>query len=244
MKAKAFIKWVISLAISRHWPVHQLDVKNTFLHGSLSETVYMHQPPGFRDPRHPDHVCLLQRSLYGLKQAPRAWFQRFTAYAARVGFHHSRCDSSLFIYRAQARLWACGPLGLVKYINFGYGVRNEEGQTILDFEFTAAHDLVVVNSFFNKRDAHLITYHSGDHDTQIDCMLVRRGDLRVCKDCKVFPGEVCLSQHRFLALDIHIKRRPRSTKMTVKPRILWKSLYGEASEVFRARVGSYPRGGR
>ncbi|GKE44577.1 ribonuclease H-like domain-containing protein [Tanacetum coccineum] len=45
------------------------------------------------------HVCLLQRSLYGLKQAPRAWFQRFAAYAARVGFIHSRCDTSLFIYR-------------------------------------------------------------------------------------------------------------------------------------------------
>ncbi|GJV75268.1 ribonuclease H-like domain-containing protein [Tanacetum coccineum] len=95
----ATIRTVLSLAISRHWPVHQLDVKNAFLHGSLSETVYMHQPPGFRDPRHPDHVCLLQRSLYGLKQAPRAWFQRFAAYAARVGFLHSRCDSSLFIYR-------------------------------------------------------------------------------------------------------------------------------------------------
>ncbi|GJY72694.1 ribonuclease H-like domain-containing protein [Tanacetum coccineum] len=98
----ATIRTVLSLAISRHWPVHQLDVKNAFLHGSLSETVYMHQPPGFRDPQHPDHVCLLQRSLYGLKQAPRAWFQRFAAYAARVGFHHSRCDSSLFIYRQGA----------------------------------------------------------------------------------------------------------------------------------------------
>ncbi|GJY48089.1 ribonuclease H-like domain-containing protein [Tanacetum coccineum] len=95
----ATIRTVLSLAISRHWPVHQLDVKNAFLHGSLSETVYMHQPPGFRDPRHPDHVCLLQRSLYGLKQSPRAWFQRFATYAARVGFLHSRCDSSLFIYR-------------------------------------------------------------------------------------------------------------------------------------------------
>ncbi|GJY78530.1 ribonuclease H-like domain-containing protein [Tanacetum coccineum] len=36
------------------------------------------------------------------KTAPRAWFQRFAAYAARVGFHHSRCDSSLFIYRQGA----------------------------------------------------------------------------------------------------------------------------------------------
>ncbi|GJX17034.1 ribonuclease H-like domain-containing protein [Tanacetum coccineum] len=95
----ATIRTVLSLALSRHWPVHQLDVKNAFLHGSLSETVYMQQPPGFRDSQHPDHVCLLQRSLYGLKQAPRAWFQRFAAYAARVGFIHSRCDTSLFIYR-------------------------------------------------------------------------------------------------------------------------------------------------
>ncbi|GJW50259.1 retrovirus-related pol polyprotein LINE-1, partial [Tanacetum coccineum] len=117
---------------------------------------------------------------------------------------------------------------------FGYGVRNEEGRSIL--EFAAAHDLVVVNSFFKKRDAHLITFHSGDHDTQIDYMLVRKGDLRLCKDCKVFPGEVCFSQHRLLALDIHIKRRPRSTERAVKPRILWKNLYGEAAEDFRARV--------
>ncbi|GJT90046.1 ubiquinol oxidase, mitochondrial-like protein [Tanacetum coccineum] len=68
---------------------------------------------------------------------------------------------------------------------FGYEVRNEEGRTIL--EFAASYDLVVVNSFFKKRDSHLITFHSGDHDTQIDYMLVRRGDLRLCKDCKVFP---------------------------------------------------------
>jgi hypothetical protein len=41
---------VLSLAVSHSWPVHQLDVKNVFLHSTLSETVYCSQPTGFVDP--------------------------------------------------------------------------------------------------------------------------------------------------------------------------------------------------
>ncbi|GJY93472.1 ribonuclease H-like domain-containing protein [Tanacetum coccineum] len=95
----ATIHTVLSLAVSRQWPIHQLDVKNAFLHGHLSETVYMHQPPGFVDPTHPHLVCLLQKSLYGFKQAPHAWFQRFASYATHGGFQHSRTDSYLFIFQ-------------------------------------------------------------------------------------------------------------------------------------------------
>ncbi|GJS00244.1 ribonuclease H-like domain-containing protein [Tanacetum coccineum] len=50
------IRTVLSLVASRHWPIHQLDVKNAFLHT----------------------ICILYYSC---------------------GFHHSHCDSSLFIYR-------------------------------------------------------------------------------------------------------------------------------------------------
>ncbi|KAI3788129.1 hypothetical protein L2E82_00811 [Cichorium intybus] len=59
----------------------------------------MHQPPGFRDSQHPDYVCHLKKSLYGLKQAPGTWFHRFAEYITRIGFTHSKTDSSLFIFR-------------------------------------------------------------------------------------------------------------------------------------------------
>nr|GEX71996.1 ribonuclease H-like domain-containing protein [Tanacetum cinerariifolium] len=45
------IRTVLSLAVSRKWPIHQLDVKNSFLNSDISETIYMHQPPGFVDAR-------------------------------------------------------------------------------------------------------------------------------------------------------------------------------------------------
>ncbi|GKC90569.1 ribonuclease H-like domain-containing protein [Tanacetum coccineum] len=79
----ATIRTVLSLAISRHWPVHQLDVKNAFLHGSLSETEYMHSTScGIRSIH--DMVLPSPRSLYGLKTGPSAWFQRFCGLCSRL----------------------------------------------------------------------------------------------------------------------------------------------------------------
>lgn len=92
------IRTVLHLAAVRRWPVHQLDVKNAFLHGDLAERVYCHQPAGFVDDTRPNQVCLLVKSLYGLKQAPRAWFQRLRNYLCTIGFIPTRSDSSLFVY--------------------------------------------------------------------------------------------------------------------------------------------------
>ena len=95
----ATVRTVLTLAHSRDWPIHQLDVKNAFLHGTLSETVYCSQPTGFADPALPGHVCKLNRSLYGLKQAPRAWYSRFASFLLSLGFTEAKSDTSLFIYR-------------------------------------------------------------------------------------------------------------------------------------------------
>ena len=66
----ASICLVLTVAIVKGWNIRQLDVKNTFLHGSLSTPIYMQQPPRYIDPKFPTHVCQLSRALYGLKQAP------------------------------------------------------------------------------------------------------------------------------------------------------------------------------
>ncbi|GJR75504.1 ribonuclease H-like domain-containing protein [Tanacetum coccineum] len=67
----ATIRTVLSLAVSRKWLIHQLDVKNAFL-----MVIY---------PRL--STCISHSILFML------------GYATRIGFYHSHCDSSLFIYR-------------------------------------------------------------------------------------------------------------------------------------------------
>lgn len=52
------VRTVLCIAFSNGWPLHQLDVKNAFLHGELKETVYMHQLMGYRDLTFPlMYVC-------------------------------------------------------------------------------------------------------------------------------------------------------------------------------------------
>jgi hypothetical protein len=93
------VRTVLSIAISFGWSLHQIDIQNAFLHGTLSEEVFMSQPPGYQHPIYPTHVCKLQRVIYGLKQAPRAWFSRLSTKLLELGFHGSRSNSSLFIYK-------------------------------------------------------------------------------------------------------------------------------------------------
>ena len=44
---------------------------------------------------------------------------------------------------------------------FGYGSRNQEGEEFL--EFAVAFDLMIANTFFRKRESHLVTFSSRQH---------------------------------------------------------------------------------
>ena len=90
------VRILLSLAVNRDWPLHQLDVKNAFLNGKLEEEVYMNPPPGFENS-FSSKVCKLEKALYGLKQSPRAWFDRFTQFVKKQGYTQAQADHTLFM---------------------------------------------------------------------------------------------------------------------------------------------------
>jgi hypothetical protein len=59
----ATVHIVLAIDASRKWPIQQLDVKNAFLHGTLSETVFCNQPTGFADLSHSGLICRMKKSL-------------------------------------------------------------------------------------------------------------------------------------------------------------------------------------
>ena len=63
----AIVCTIIVMAASKGWLLHLMDKKNPFLHGDLQEEVYMEQPQGYEDMKHPGYVCKLKKALYGLK---------------------------------------------------------------------------------------------------------------------------------------------------------------------------------
>jgi len=87
--------------------------------------------------------------------------------------------------------------------DFGYSVRNSGGVSILDF--AVAYELSIVNSYFKKREEHLITFKSSNTKTQIDYFLMRASSRRMCRDCKVLPSECLATQHRLLVMDVEIR---------------------------------------
>ena len=68
------IKIFLAYAAYKDFKVYQMDVKSVFLNGTLQEKVYVKQPLGFEDSKHPNYVYKLDKALYGLKQSPKAWY--------------------------------------------------------------------------------------------------------------------------------------------------------------------------
>jgi hypothetical protein len=81
------IRTVLTLAVMQGWSLRQLDVNNAFLHGHLTEKVYMKQPPGFRSPEK-SKSCLLpyQGNIWAKTSTSCLVFCSQTS-TARIWFH-------------------------------------------------------------------------------------------------------------------------------------------------------------
>ena len=90
------VRAILSAAATNDFEILQLDVKTAFLHGELSEEIFMDQPTGFTSSAHPTHVCRLQKSLYGLKQASRSWNIKFDGLLVKLGFIRRPIDSCVY----------------------------------------------------------------------------------------------------------------------------------------------------
>jgi hypothetical protein len=59
---------LLAFAAHHDFKLYQMDVKSAFLNGPIQELVYVEQPPGFEDPKFPNHVYKLKKALMGLSK--------------------------------------------------------------------------------------------------------------------------------------------------------------------------------
>ncbi|GJY40233.1 putative ribonuclease H-like domain-containing protein [Tanacetum coccineum] len=91
------IRLFLAIASYKGFLIYQIDVKSAFLYGTIKEEVYVHQPPGFVDPAHPNKVYKVVKALYGLHQAPKAWYETLSSFLLENGFRRGSIDKTLFI---------------------------------------------------------------------------------------------------------------------------------------------------
>jgi hypothetical protein len=101
------IRILLAFATHHDFKLYQMDVKSAFLNGPISELVYVEQPPGFEDPKLPNHVYKLHKALYGLKQAPRAWYECLKDFLLRKGFEIGKADPTLFTRKVDKEIFVC-----------------------------------------------------------------------------------------------------------------------------------------
>ncbi|KAK3574142.1 hypothetical protein QTP86_003429 [Hemibagrus guttatus] len=119
---------------------------------------------------------------------------------------------------------------------FGVKERNLEGQMVVDF--AKRMDMAVVNTYFQKREEHRVTYKSGGRSTRVDYILCRKGNLKEINDCKVFVGESVARQHRMVVcrMTLMVCKTKRSKIEIEKKTKWWKLKKEECCEEFRQKL--------
>ncbi|KAK3543633.1 hypothetical protein QTP70_025994 [Hemibagrus guttatus] len=117
---------------------------------------------------------------------------------------------------------------------FGVKERNLEGQMVVDF--AKRMDMAVVNTYFQKREEHRVTYKSGGRRTQVDYILCRRGNLKEISDCKVVVGESVARQHRMVVCRMTLLVCKTKRSNIEKKTKWWKLKKEKCCEEFRQKL--------
>ncbi|KAE8278057.1 hypothetical protein D5F01_LYC23887 [Larimichthys crocea] len=117
---------------------------------------------------------------------------------------------------------------------FGIQERNAEGQMVVDF--AKRMEMAVMNTFFQKRQEHRVTYKSGGRSTQVDCILCRRCNLKEISDCKVVVGESVARQHRMVVCRMTLVMRKMKRAKAEQRTKWWKLKKEECCMTFRKEL--------
>jgi hypothetical protein len=80
---------LFAYAALKGFKLYQMDVKSAFLNGYIEKEVYVRQPPGFKNPKYPNHVYKLHKALY----------ERLKAFFLAKGFKMGSIDKTLFLLK-------------------------------------------------------------------------------------------------------------------------------------------------
>ena len=87
----------------------------------------------------------------------------------------------------------------------------------------------IANTWFTKTRNQLITFKSGNSESQIDYILTNRRHLKDIINCKTIPGEAVVSQHRLVVMDLRTRtKKKRQYRRENEVKIKWWRIKDQA----------------
>ena len=112
----------------------------------------------------------------------------------------------------------------------GIEERNVEGKMLL--EFCDEKELCVANRWFRKGEKRKVTYSARENESEIDFVLVGKGNREHLRYVKVIPGEL---QHRFVV--VHLVKKKVVRKEAIERGKVWKLKEDNTRARFEGREG-------
>ena len=103
-------------------------------------------------------------------------------------------------------------------------------------EFYDEKELCVANTWFRKGEKRKVTYREGENESEIDFVLVGKGNRKYLRDVKVIPGDI---QHRLVVVDLVNKKVKNVVRKEaiIERRKVWKLKEDDTRARFEERIG-------